>query len=293
MKTLTSAIRFLLYSNVFIGVCAVALIFTNQLTAGLPVAFNATSLFVFCATVFTYSALKFRGQINQQFQTAHRHWADRNRRLSQLVMWGAAAGAAALFFFMTGASRLITIALGLFTLLYGFIELPLPGGKRTLRHYGLAKTFFVAIVWSITTVLIPLAASPHLFNTAHVPLLLFLLVRRFLFVAALTMVFDIKDMPADQHAKLYTLPMAIGVQGTKRLALLFLGGLLLINTIQYYCVPHSALSNMVAINLSLLLSAVCIVPVNEQTGEDWYYLVLDGMMFTQFLLVLAAYHLWP
>lgn len=292
VKTLTSAIRFLLYSNIFIGVCAVALVFTNQLTVGLPLVFDVTCLFVFAATVFTYSALKFRHSEEDSAVTEHRNWAIRNRLLATVVTWGSAVVAALAFFFLPVGSQLITAALGLFTLFYGFIEIPLPGGKKALRQYGRAKTFFVALVWSVTTVLIPLAGIPQLFNVVHLWLLVFLLLRRFLFVAALTMVFDIKDMEADKQVKLYTLPMALGVEGTKRLAYLFLCLLVLINTLQYFIIPSSTIGNMLAINLSLLLSAICIKVVKEDTREDWYYLVLDGMMFTQFLLVLASYHLW-
>ncbi len=293
VKALTSAIRFLLYSNLFIGACAVALIFTNQLTAGLPVTFNATCAFVFAATVFTYSALKFRGAESSEQLTAHHHWANQNKALSRFVMWLGALSAGGLFFFMERSAQLITIGLGLFTLFYGFVELPLPAGRRTLREFGLAKTFFVAFVWSVTTVLIPLAAVSGIFTASHAGLLVFLLIRRFLFVAALTMVFDIKDIPADREAKLYTLPMAIGISGTKLLAGLFLALLVVINTSQYFLLSGSSVANMIAINVSIALSLIGIIQVNEETGDNWYYLVLDGMMFTQFLLVLAAYHLWP
>lgn len=81
--------------------------------------------------------------------------------------------------------------------------------------------------------------------------------------------------------------MVLGISGTKLLAqgLLFL--LVIVNVIQY-AVYYFPLEGMLAINLSLLLSIICIQPVKEELSDKYYYFVLDGMMLMQFLLVYLA-----
>ena len=172
--------------------------------------------------------------------------------------------------------------LAIVTAFYGFFEIPFIKPKKKLRDLGLVKTVFVGIVWSATTVLVPLAQS-HIQSD----LMIFLLLRRFLFLLALTMVFEIKDMEGDAANNLETLPLAIGIPNTKLLAQGILFAMIIINLIQYFFF-YIPFVNMVAVNLSLLVSIICIQPVNEQTGEKWYYIVLDGMMILQFIFVYIA-----
>jgi 4-hydroxybenzoate polyprenyltransferase len=177
---------------------------------------------------------------------------------------------------------LIVAGLGALTALYGFVEIPFLKGSKKLRDFGLIKTIFVAVVWSVTTVLVPLE------NTVVEPAMMwFLLIRRFIFVGALTMVFEIKDMEGDWEHGLKTLPLQFGVTNTKLIAQGHLFLLTLINLVQYFFF-HISVWNMAAVNLSLLVSIICIQPLREETSEIWYYLVLDGMMILQFVFVYFA-----
>ncbi len=279
---LRKLVSFLLYSNIFIGVCAVALAFTNQLTIENRFYFDKGIWFVFFSTVFTYSFLKLSNPEGTRINNAHRSWAKNNPQLTRNILLISLIGTVCFLVMLQRQAMVIVLLLSVVTAFYGFISLPFFRPQKKLRDFGLLKTFFVALVWSVTTVLVPLSG-----NSPGADMLLFLLARRFLFVLALTMVFEIKDLKGDSQHRLRTLPAAFGVSNTKLLAQGILLALILINCIQYYYFDLSLLK-MAAVNLSLLVSVICIQPVNEETGENWYYFILDGMMLLQFLLVWFA-----
>ncbi len=282
MKQLRTVLDFLLYSNIFIGVCAVALTFTNQLTVEGEIKFDNSCWFVFFATIFTYSYLKFRNAETIAPSTGHGKWAAENSQLSKNILLLSLLASAGFFWLLNTNTKIIVLILAAVTALYGFVELPFLKTKKKLRDFGLLKTVFVAIVWSVTTVIVPLENS-----FVEPSMLVFLLLRRFLFVLALTLVFEIKDMKGDEVHGLKTLPLLFGVANTKLIAQLTLFALLLINLVQYFFFDIS-LTNMLAVNLSLLVSIFCIHPLKEETSELWYYFVLDGMMILQFVFVFVA-----
>lgn len=274
--------NFLLYSNIFIGACAVALAFTNQLTTEGNIHFDYNCWFILFSTIFTYSYLKITGGAEGQvYKTTHRSWAAQNPQLSRNILLISLIGTIAFFFKLPFKVELVVAGLGVLTAFYGFVQIPFTNPKIKLRDLGIAKTVFVGIVWSVTTVIVPLNGEDVASG-----MLIFLLLRRFLFIMALTMVFEIKDMKGDE-GYLKTLPIAIGVKNTKLLGQGILFALVVINAIQYFFFEVS-LYNMLAVNLSLLVSIACIQPVKEDTPESWYYFVLDGMMILQFVFVYAA-----
>ena len=282
MKPFQKIIDFLLYSNIFIGVCAVALAFTNQLTVEGTLHFDKTCWFVLFATIFTYSYLKFRDSDSVAPKTGHRQWAAGNSQLSKNILLLSLIATGAFFISLKTETKITVAILAAFTGFYGFVEIPFLKSKKKLRDFGLLKTLFVAIVWSVTTVLVPLENS-----MVEPGMMVFLLLRRFLFVLALTMVFEIKDMQGDEEHGLNTLPILFGVTNTKLIAQGTLFALMLINLVQYFFFDIS-LWNMIAVNLSVLVSILCIQPLKEETSEAWYYLVIDGMMILQFVFVFIA-----
>lgn len=282
MKQARTALDFILYSNLFIGVCAVVLTFTNQLTVEGDIRFDTSCWFVLCSTIFTYCYLKFGNAETIPATTGHRHWATKHNQLSKNLLLLSLLATVCFFFLLNTNTKIIVLALAAFTALYGFVNIPVTNPKRKLRDFGLLKTFFVATVWSVTTVVVPLENS-----FVEPSMLVFLLLRRFLFVLALTMVFEIKDMKSDAQDGLRTLPILFGVSTTKLIAQLTLFALLLINLVQYFFFDI-ALMNMLAVNLSVFISILCIQPLKEETPEVWYYLVLDGMMILQFVFVYVA-----
>lgn len=279
MNSVKRAIDFILYSNIFIGLCAVALAFTNQLTVEGNLHVSRAYGFVFFSTVFTYSLLKFRHTGETTTQTTHLNWALQQPQTAKNIQLIALIAAIAFFFMLPKVTMVIVAFMGALTALYALVDIPFVKPARKLRNYGLLKTPLVALVWSVTTVVVPLSAS-----FVETDMMVFLLLRRFIFILALTIVFEVKDLVHDREYSLQTLPMRLGTSNTKLLAQGLLFGLMAINTVQYLFFDI-ALANMLAVNLSLLVSVFCIQVVTEESKDYWYYVVLDGMMILQFIFV--------
>ena len=235
--------------------------------------------------MFTYSFLKFRGSSATASETSHRTWAQENPQLSKNILLITLVVAVSFFFMLDRQQQIIAGLLASFTAFYGMVDIPFLKPAKKLRDFGLFKTLFVAIVWSVTTVVIPLSGT-----FVENDIMVFLLLRRFLFLLALTIAFEIKDLKSDEEYQLQTIPMRLGVSNTKLLAQGILFLLMLLNLVQYFffTIP---LSNMLAVNLSLLVSILCIQPLHEDSPDWWYYFVLDGMMILQFLFVYLATNL--
>lgn len=282
MNLLRTGFNFLLYSNIFIGLGAVGLACSNQLTVGNTFSFDNNSWFIFFSTVFTYSYLKYGHPSTGVVTTAHRQWAKAYPQLSKNLLLLSLLASGAFFFTLSNSNKMIVMGVGVFTAFYGFVSLPFTSSKLKLRDFGLLKTFFVGLVWSVTTVIVPLEGTP-----VEPAMLVFLLLRRFLFIFALTLVFEIKDQATDREYNLRTLAMVLGISRTKLFAQLTLMLLVVTNLVQYFFYEIS-LSNMLAVNFSLLISMAVIQPVSEETTEPWYYFAIDGMMILQFVFVWLA-----
>jgi 4-hydroxybenzoate polyprenyltransferase len=279
MNMLKQTVAFLLYSNVFMGIGAVCMVMLTQLFTGGSPAFNHHCWFVFFSTVFTYSFLKFRRNSNNSSFTTHQHWAQNNKQLFRHVLLISLIGSLALFFTLNSQTKLLVFVLAIVTAMYAYINIPFVNPVIQLRQIGLLKTAFVALVWSATTVMIPLMAIEASIADAA-----FLLLRRFLFVWALTIPFEIKDMQQDKEAGIRTLPMMLGIAGTKYFAQFVLLLLFLINMVQYFTYGFPG-CYAAAFGTSLLVAASVIQRCNENSSPLWYYLGLDGMLPFQFLLV--------
>lgn len=283
VKPVKNIIDFVLYSNVFIALCAVALVFTNQLTIGETVHVNHSCWFVFFSTLFAYSALKFRKESETSIDTPHHYWAQQNSQLQRNILLLSLIGAGSFFITLNREAKTIVAILGVVTAFYGLIDIPFTKPKTKLRELWLLKTMFVGMVWAVTTVLVPFAGQD-----VDKGMLVFLLLRRFLFVMGLTIAFEVKDLKGDRLENIKTLPMVFGVSGTRLIAQGTLLLLIVITLFQYF-MYELELGNMLAVNASLLLSIICIQPIEEETTDKWYYLVLDGMMLVQFVFVYIAF----
>lgn len=96
---------------------------------------------------------------------------------------------------------------GLLVFFYVYPVHRLQGNIRNIRG---VKVYVVALVWALCTVVLPLLESGHgLGMDAYLAV-----GRRMLFVLAITIPFEIRDLNLDQPG-LYTIPQQLGVRGAK------------------------------------------------------------------------------
>lgn len=231
-------------------------------------------ILVFVATFLTYNAHRLFTMPDAASDTlSHMHrWMRENRWLHiSMLLCGAIILVVAI---LQISSSLLFMSVILMILTYVYI-MPLPFfGDVQLRTIGWLKPFWIAGIWSLVCVILPLYGADCLdgWNTM-------LAIHAFLFFAAITMPFDIRDMVFDRQKLRYpTLPMLWGIQAVKA------GSVMLL-----------ALSFVVlfAMNIPYLIETVCwygitawwIITTQEHSGEYHYTFWLDGSIMLGYVLM--------
>lgn len=270
----------LLYGNFFIAFCAVALLWQTELILYKSINCNYLTIFVFSSTLFLYALHRIVGiQKVQAFSNKYRYFII-NQYRSHILLYAILGGAlAAWFFFYLTATSQLFILLPAFLAL-GYV-LPFFGKERRLRDFDYLKIFLVAIVWAFITVLLPLMEQDADLLSYTVFLLL---LERMLFIFAITLPFDIRDLKVDESIKVKTIPAMIGILKTKRLAGLSLLLAFLISGLLYIRAVYS-FPVLIALGISYSTTYL-LVRRCDQTKHDYYFTaVMDGTMIIQFLLV--------
>jgi 4-hydroxybenzoate polyprenyltransferase len=148
--------------------------------------------------------------------------------------------------------------------------LPFGAGRR-LRDVGLNKLFLLAFVWAWATVVLPFADVE--FRLLWLPFL-----ERALFIFALALPFDVRDLSLDKLEQVDTLAARLGAKNSVWLSVCLL--------LVWAAVAAWLYSAWVFV-LAGLLSAVAVLGLRRwDNPPDWYFSVLlDGLIIIIFLLV--------
>lgn len=267
-------IDLILYSNLFIACGAVAMTWQTQLLLKQKLAFTPLIGLVFCATLIIYALHRVVGMSKvKDFLEVERFHVIQTYH-SHILFYAAIALiiGTLCFFYLPFPVQLLLLLPALFSIAY---VLPFLGKERTmrLRDVDMVKIFLVAGVWAYVTVFLP-AVEAGLWYEKRVWLML---VERSLFIFAITLPFDVRDLKVDKHNKVNTLPAYLGVPTTLRLAFVLMILFVVLCCFNYTPLPFLALS----------ISAVstCIfIYYSPRFVHDYYFTgLMDGTMILQFL----------
>lgn len=163
-------------------------------------------LFVFFGTIPSYNFIKYGVE-------AKRYILVKNSYHKQIQIFSLfiLALAGYHFFFLSYAVWFICFVLAL---LIGLYALPVSPKHKNLRNSGILKVMLVALVWTGTTVIIPVISSAISFSW-DICILIF---QQLILILILLIPFEIRDLEYDElHLK--TIPQRIGVSQTKTLGL--------------------------------------------------------------------------
>ncbi len=197
--------------------------------------------FIFFGSITNYNFVKYAG-----IAGLHHLSLTKNLRLIQIFSLLIFACLIYILFHLPINAVIISGVLGIFTLLYVF---PLFGEGKNLRGFAGIKIYVIAFVWSGVTVLLPLVNETDLFQWNVIATLF----QRFLFIFALTLPFEIRDLRFDM-ANLKTVPQIFGVYKTKIIGLLAILTVIMLEFLKSNIDYYSLLSLIFAgILLSILL----------------------------------------
>ena len=274
---LRAGIEALLYSSVFISLCAFGLTVETYLLTGLDVSLPMAG-FVFLATLFTYNTSSLQ-RIWRGWRTsgAEQPWSIRHQRELAVLASLSLIGAAVLFF-LYGLQINLWFVLVLALISVGY-TVPLARSRfKPFRSVPLLKVFLIALVWSAVTVLFPLI-------DASVPLdaqVLLLWLRRFLFILALALLFDIRDYTYDRRTRTLTFPGLLGENYTRFLSL----GLLLLYLLLVLFTEEGAI--LFSLVVASLVAGLIVWNASEEKPRIYYALLADGAMLVHFAFVYLA-----
>jgi len=164
-----------------------------------------------------------------------------------------------------------------FTILY--ITPFLGGFQKNLRGVSYLKIFVVAGVWAGVTTSIPLLANGYEFDSN----LVLLFFQRMLFVLALILSFEIRDMQLDLQ-DVRTLPQKIGIQQTKKLGLVLL---LFVLTFEFLITDNKTLRN---VSLGVCFGLLFFIMRSKEKQSTYYSSFWVEAIPVFWWLLLLAFH---
>jgi 4-hydroxybenzoate polyprenyltransferase len=160
----------------------------------------------------------------------------------------------------------------------------LNGKKIALRNYPYIKIIIIAIVWSFVTTALPfLNHSNDMFDYNQNFILL--ITEQFLFILAITLPFDIRDLRYDLAANVKTIPAKIGVKKTIVLAELLL---VVFMILKYYQLNlnHISYEQFTATSIAFLITGILIAFSSPKRPELFFSGLIEGTMILMYLAVL-------
>lgn len=205
MKWLSRIFDFYVNGSIHVSFAAIAFLIISVKTLNINVS-EQLIYFVFFASIATYNFLKYGHSLISSLKNGRKD-IQRIFILSILSLFFGAMSCIHLPF------RTIPLLVVLLTLLLMY-NFPIFPRDRNLRSLGLLKVIIVAFTWTGVTVLLPYFADQELWLWDTYVLAL----QRFLFILAMMIPFEIRDMYLDPPG-IKTLPRKFGVLRTKYLGL--------------------------------------------------------------------------
>lgn len=286
-KVLLSILDFLLFSNLFIAICAVAQgLVTYHLLHAKPDRYILAIIFFGTLGVYNFSMLLSKPKNPEQSPYLRVRWIFSHHRLIISITLISVLCLIPLgLLYLSIEAKLLMIFTAVLALGYNIPFLTLNHQKIGLRNIPGIKLFLIALIWSVSCVLLPVVELEHNYqiNISSAETLL-LVAKRFLFIAAITIPFDIRDLFQDKLYALKTIPVMLGEKKAYVFCQFLLGGYLALLLLFNPTID----ADTIALTLTLVLTGWLILKSNIQKNEYYYFFYLDGTMLLQYLILVLA-----
>jgi 4-hydroxybenzoate polyprenyltransferase len=285
-KLLQPAFDFLLFSNIFMSLCAVAQgLLTFYLIGSKPVYPAIGLLFTSTLGIYNFSILIPKPKQPEKSPYKRIRWFFSHYRLMVTFTIVSLLSLVPLFFLISTASKILLIFLATLSFCYGLPLFAVGGQKFGLRNIPGLKLFMIALVWTMSCVLLPVleAQAAHLASISLRDTTI-LIAKRFLFITALAIPFDIRDLFEDKQFGLKTIAVAWGEKNSYLFCQVLLAGYLVL---LFLFRNRGFDTDFLALTLSIVLTGWLIFRSKWEKNEYYYFFYLDGMLILQYIFVLA------
>lgn len=285
-KLLLSVLDFILFSNVFMALCAVAqALVTFQLIDSKPVYSVLGMLFAATLAEYNFSILISKPDQPQESPFRRVRWFFAHHRLMVTFTIVSVLVLIPLFLLLSMESRLLLIFLGVLSLGYSIPLFTIGDHKFGLRHIPGLKPFLITLVWTLSCVMLPVleAQDMHLTDISMRDTTI-LIAKRFLFVAALTVPFDIRDLFHDKQTGLKTIPVAWGEKNAYLFCQVLLGGYIVL----LFMFRNNGFNiDFLALSISAVLTGWLIFKSKREKDEYYYFFYMDGVLILQYIFLVV------
>jgi 4-hydroxybenzoate polyprenyltransferase len=270
----------ILFGNIYIALGTVCLIQSTLIQIGQTDHFPAYSVLSFFATLLVYNFQRiFYKKPQGNSSSIRRIWIAEHQLLIRSLAAIGFIGAGISFFFNDYKILIYLLPLLVLCILYfiPFIK---------LRKNPWLKLLTLVSVWTMVTAVVPILLVSTTFNQSAV---LHISVR-FIFMVAICIPFDIRDLQLDKEDAVITIPHLTGEKNAKWLAFacMTLYGILIL--LEYWSEMIN-LPVMAALISCAVISAIIVLMSSTKRSEYFYVAGIDGTMLVQGGLVLLANYL--
>jgi len=243
----------------------------------------AAALFFAAVSVYTYHRVGPGTALQpDSIIGSRRNWIVANRKALQIQMLVSAAIAVGLFSIQCAWNQwLFLFPLAAIALVYILPFIPYKRSRLRLRELPFAKIFIIAGVWIVLSIL-PLV-SDLIPLTANRSLQL-LLLQRLLFLFAIAIPFDVRDMEIDRHRGVKTLATALGAEKSIQMSQILLGLSALVCWMAYQSQVWSGPLSL-AMAVSAASTALMLARIKSDSEEMTFSFWLEGSMLDQLFWV--------
>lgn len=275
---LSNFIRFYVYSNVHISLCALIFVMGSYKLSGVGFDIHYT-LLVASSTLVSYNLHRMIGlskASNRSKTERFRYLIDHQLAAGLIVLIGMAIMAYNVLF-VDPSLLYVLSGLGIITGLY---LLPILKNKKRLRDLPFIKIAAISIVWS-GIFLLPLINNPN--DRFSILFLVLIFIEKALFIFALTIPFDVRDILIDKEQSVKTIATAFQ---PKHLLRIIKWSLIICAIINIVLFSYSVTYFHVSLALIALYAAQYILSHRsiKETHELYYLGILDGIILVNGLV---------
>ncbi len=284
-RLIRDIVNLIIYGGLFIGLCASCITALSLEVTGHDHLFFLYSVWIGVCTAALYSGHRVIGlQKMAHIRTSERFNVIRKYETHiwiYFLVWVILSG---YLFFKIGSWSLMWWMLPGGFIAFGYV-LPLLFGKKRLRDLGWGKIVMIGWSWAWLTTFIPL------WYLAHEPLWIVCLLTllRMMFIIAITVPFEVRDMMVDKSVGLMTLPEKFGKKGTHLIVMVLCLGMMLLSGIAAWHYSNPAFF------LTITFISILTYAINQyspKTQDDYFFGGLtDGLMIIALLSYLVIHHL--
>lgn len=261
------------------------MIFSTFLMNGIQITLTPFTIFITMATYLLYNFHRFSFRINI-YDVKKLKFFDGEiifSSIEKVCYFIASVVLIGSVFFLKQQIFLLLVPLVLLTLSYSIPFIKLNNKGITLGEIPFVKTPVLALVWGISTTVIPLIEKNINLSTSFIGLQV---LSRILFVFALCIPFEIRDIVSDKSKNIRTLPVIHGIKVTKIIGVL----IVVLEIVIHHLMPEISFSSVIALDISSLVALVWIIHRNQTTGVYFYKFLVDGTMMVRFIFLFIAIH---